>query len=136
MPGGKGDQWAGGSGVNGDQGAGAVLPLPRDPLSDSSWAEEMESEAEKGLKRVASTPPEDNRTRLKQKSVTETQQISDLKLKRGQVYEVSIEGGSITGKLVKVDGTHVYLDTNLGRQHFNLRGQPERIRVLPRKNSA
>ena len=112
------------------------MALPRDPLSDSSWAEEMESEAEKGLKRVAISPPEDTRSRLKQKGLTEAQQIANLKLKKGVVYEVAIEGGFANGKLVKVEGTFVTLETKLGRQLFNLRGQPERIRVLPRKNSA
>ena len=106
----------------------------KDPLSD--WAEEMDkSDSDKGLKRMAKSPLEDG-SRLKKLSLTQSQQIAQLGLKKGVIYEVAAEGGSVTGKLVKVDNTFVHLETRQGIKIFNIRGHPERIRVFQRKNSA
>lgn len=111
---------------------------PKDPLSDG-WAEEVErSDSDKGPKRMAKSPAESDRSKVKELRLTESQQIQQLKsLKRGVMYEIVVEGGKVaTGKLVKVDGAIVYLDTQEGIQGFNLRLNPARIRAPQRKTSA
>ena len=122
-------------GENGEsQQTTSPTPSTKDPLSD--WAEEMDkSDSDKGLKRQAKSPLEDG-SRLKKLSLTQSQQIAQLGLRKGVIYEVAAEGGSVTGKLVKVDNTFVHLETRQGVKIFNIRGHPERIRAFQRKNSA
>ena len=117
-----------------------ALASPEDPLSDSGgWAGEMErSDSDKGLKRLAKSPLENDRNKMKELKLTESQHIEQLKsLKIGAFYEIAVEGGKVTtGKLVRVDGAFVYLDTQEGRQGFNLRANPSRIKAPQRKTSA
>ena len=111
---------------------------PEDPLSDLLvWADEVEkSDPEKGAKRVAKSPPVDDRARLKELRLNQSQQLQQLGLKKGGLYEIAVEGGTAQGKFVKLEGSFVYLDTKEGVQGFNIRGRPDRIRPYQRKTSA
>ena len=117
-----------------EDGAGPPVPKPCDPLQDS-WVEEMENDGDKGPKRVALSPAEDKRTRLKKASICDSQRIGQLGLQKGTPCEVSFEGRKITGKFLRAENTLVTLETKAGQQTFNIRGQPEMIRLAPKKSS-